>query len=169
MELALKGRDYLFSYAGQAGVADYHYHAALALARHYDAVTPAEQREYLRQIEADQAVLEEWAETGPANYGHAYALISAELARLRGSTEEAMRRYEEAISRARQHGFTQYEALAYEVASEFYRARGVETVADTYLREARRGYLQWGAHGKVKLLDMRHPRLPGPAPPPARA
>ncbi|WNG38027.1 AAA family ATPase [Archangium violaceum] len=159
VEMALKGRAFLFSYAGQAGVAEYHYHAALAQARHYDAVTPAEQQEYLRQIEADHAVLQEWAETGPANFGHAYALISAELARLRGNTEEAMRRYEEAISRARQNGFTQCEALAYEVASEFYRARGVETVADTYLREARRAYLQWGAHGKVKLLDMRYPRL----------
>jgi predicted ATPase/signal transduction histidine kinase len=159
VELALKGREFLFSYAGQAGVAEYHYHAALALARHYDAVTPAEQQEYLRQLEADHGVLQEWAETGPANFGHAYALISAELARLQGNTEEAMRRYEEAISRARQNGFTQCEALGYEVASEFYRARGVETVADTYLREARRAYLQWGAHGKVKLLDMRYPRL----------
>lgn len=159
VEMALKGREFLFSYAGQAGVAEYHHHAALALARHYDAVTPAEQQEYLLQLEADHAVLQEWAETGPANFGHAYALISAELARLRGNTEEAMRRYEEAISRARQNGFTQCEALAYEVASEFYRARGVETVADTYLREARRAYLQWGAHGKVKLLDMRYPRL----------
>ncbi|WNG23902.1 AAA family ATPase [Cystobacter fuscus] len=159
VEMALKGRAFLYSYAGQAGVAEYHYHAALALARHYDAVTPEEQREYLHQIEADHAVLQEWAETGPANFGHAHALISAELARLRGNTEEAMRRYEEAISRARQNGFTQCEALAYEVASEFYRTRGVETVADTYLREARRAWLQWGAHGKVKLLDMRHPRL----------
>ncbi|WNG19648.1 AAA family ATPase [Cystobacter fuscus] len=159
VEMALKGRAFLFSYAGQAGVAEYHYHAALALARHHDAVSPAEQQEYLRQLEADHAVLQEWADTGPANFGHAYALISAELARLRGNTEEAMRRYEEAISRARQNGFIQCEALAYEVASEFYRARGVGTVADTYLREARRAWLQWGAHGKVKLLDMRNPRL----------
>ncbi|EPX60472.1 hypothetical protein D187_001959 [Cystobacter fuscus DSM 2262] len=159
VEMALKGRAFLFAYAGQVGVAEYHYHAALALARHYDAVTPAEQQDYLRQLEADHAVLQEWAETGPANFGHAYALISAELARLRGNTEEAMRRYEEAISRARQNGFTQCEALAYEVASEFYRARGVETVADTYLREARRAWLQWGAHGKVKRLDMRYPHL----------
>ncbi|HEX8536249.1 MAG TPA: hypothetical protein VF664_02205, partial [Cystobacter sp.] len=159
VEMALKGREFLFSYTGQAGVAEYHYHAALALARHHDAVTPAQQQDYLRQLEADHAVLQEWAETGSANFGHAYALISAELARFRGNTEEAMRRYEEAISRARQNGFTQCEALAYEVASEFYRARGVETVADTYLREARRAYLQWGAHGKVKQLDMRYPRL----------
>ena len=159
VEMARKGREFLFSYTGQAGSAEYHCHAALALARHHDAVTPAEQQEYLRQIEADQAVLQEWAETGPSNFGHASALVSAELARLRGNTEEAMRRYEEAISRARQNGFIQYEALAYEVAAEFYRARGVGTVADTYLREARRAWLQWGAHGKVKLLDMRYPRL----------
>jgi GAF domain-containing protein len=70
-----------------------------------------------------------------------------------------MRLYEEAISQARENGFIQSEALAYEVASEFYRARGVEAVAQVYLREARRAYLQWGAHGKVKLIDMKHPHL----------
>lgn len=159
VEMALKGRDFLASYTGQPGVAEYHYHAALALARHYDTVTPAEQREYLSQIEAHLAELQEWAETGPENHGHACALISAESARLRGSTEEAMRLYEVAIRQARENGFIQSEALAYEVASEFYRARGVETVAQTYLREARRAYQQWGAHGKVKQLDRKHPHL----------
>ncbi len=162
VEMALKGRDFLFGYTGQAGVAEYHYHAALALARHYGAVTPVEQREYLSQIEAHQAVLQEWAEAGPANFGHAYALVSAELARLRGNTEEAMRLYEASISQARENGFIQNEALAYEIASEFYRTRGVETVAQAYLLEARRAYLQWGAHGKVKLMDMRHPHLARP-------
>ncbi|WP_257447504.1 trifunctional serine/threonine-protein kinase/ATP-binding protein/sensor histidine kinase [Archangium lipolyticum] len=159
VEMAWKSRDFLAAYTGQAGVAEYHFHAALALARHYDAVTPEEKREYLGQIEAHLAVLQEWAETGPENHGHAYTLISAELARIRGSIEEAIRLYEESIRQARQNGFIQSEALAYEVASEFYLARGVETVAQAYLREARRAYLQWGAHGKVKQLDMKHPHL----------
>jgi signal transduction histidine kinase len=158
-EMALKGRAVLFALTGQAIIAEFHYHAALALARHYDAVTPEEQREYLSQIEASRALLEEWAETGPANYGHACALVSAELARLGGDTEAAMRLYEKALSQARESGFVQCEALAYEVASEFYRARGVGSVAQEYLREARRAYLQWGAHGKVKVMDMKHPGL----------
>ncbi len=49
--------------------------------------------------------------------------------------------------------------LAYEVAAQFYAARGFETIADAYLRNARTCYDRWGAHGKVKQLDERHPRL----------
>ena len=49
--------------------------------------------------------------------------------------------------------------LAYEVAAQFYAARGFETIADAYLRNARNCYDRWGAHGKVKQLDERYPRL----------
>jgi hypothetical protein len=41
----------------------------------------------------------------------------------------------------------------------FYLARGFETIADTYLRNARNYYERWGALGKVKQLDERYPRL----------
>src|SRR5262249_35027969 len=50
----------------------------------------------------------------------------------------------------------------------FYGARGFETIANTYLREARSCYLRWGADGKVRQLDQLHPKLrqneraPGP-------
>ena len=67
--------------------------------------------------------------------------------------------YEQAIRSARANGFVHNEALAYEVAARFYAARGFETFADAYLRNARNCYDRWGAHGKVKQLDERHPRL----------
>ncbi|PWT75863.1 MAG: histidine kinase, partial [Proteobacteria bacterium] len=51
------------------------------------------------------------------------------------------------------------EALAYELAARFYAARGFEEVAHLYLGNARRGYLRWGADGKVRQLDQLHPRL----------
>src|SRR5208283_1255642 len=38
-------------------------------------------------------------------------------------------------------------------------ARGLETFADAYLRNARSCYERWGAHGRVKQLDGCHPRL----------
>src|SRR5262249_23544284 len=38
-------------------------------------------------------------------------------------------------------------------------ARGFEEVAHLYLGNARRGYLRWGADGKVRQLDQIHPRL----------
>jgi PAS domain S-box-containing protein len=59
-------------------------------------------------------------------------------------------------------------ALAYELAARFYAARGFEEVAHLYLRNARQGYLRWGADGKVRQLDQLYPHLkqdgraPGP-------
>jgi PAS domain S-box-containing protein len=54
------------------------------------------------------------------------------------------------------------------VAARFYAARGFEEFARVYLRNARYGYLRWGADGKVRQLDEMYPHLrekeamPGP-------
>ncbi len=53
----------------------------------------------------------------------------------------------------------QNEALAHEVAARFYAARGVESIANAYLRNARNCYNRWGALGKVRQLDGRDPHL----------
>ena len=70
-----------------------------------------------------------------------------------------MRLYEQAIQAARRHGFVQNEGLAHEVAARFYAARGFETIAHAYLRNARSCYLRWGAFGKVRQLEQLHPQL----------
>src|SRR5262249_45210773 len=60
------------------------------------------------------------------------------------------------------------EALAYERASMFYRARRFDHFADSYLRTARACYASWGADGKVRQLERLYPGvkqdepLPGP-------
>jgi len=55
--------------------------------------------------------------------------------------------------------FVHSEALALEIAARFYAARGFEKIARTYLRDARYGYQQWGADGKVQQLDRLYPDL----------
>ena len=79
-----------------------------------------------------------------------------------------MRLYEQAIRSARANGFIHNEALANELASRFYAARGFEKIARVYLQDARYGYLRWGADGKVRQLDEMYPQLreeePAPAP-----
>src|SRR5215470_9493123 len=66
---------------------------------------------------------------------------------------------EKAIRSSRTNGFINNEALAYERASVFYRARGFDQFADTYLRNARACYVSWGADGKVSQLDRLYPGL----------
>jgi PAS domain S-box-containing protein len=51
------------------------------------------------------------------------------------------------------------EAIAYERASAFYRARGFDQIAHLYLRNARHCYLRWGAEGKVRQLEQCYPQL----------
>src|SRR6202035_4638354 len=67
--------------------------------------------------------------------------------------------YEEAIRSARANSFVHNEALANELASRFYAARGFEKIARLYLQDARSGFLRWGADGKVRQLEQLHPHL----------
>src|SRR5215813_10159762 len=83
-----------------------------------------------------------------------WALVGAEIARVEGRPLAAMDLYERAIMSARANGFVHNEALAYELAARFYAARGFNEVAHLYLGNARRGYLRWGADGKVRQLDQ---------------
>jgi PAS domain S-box-containing protein len=87
------------------------------------------------------------------------ALVAAELARIEGRDADATRLYERAIRSAHDNGFVNNEALALEVAARFYAARGFDRIATAYLRDARSAYRQWGAEGKVRQLDERHPHL----------
>ncbi|WP_349531105.1 ATP-binding protein [Bradyrhizobium sp. NAS80.1] len=41
----------------------------------------------------------------------------------------------------------------------FYAARGFDRISRVYLQDARRGYLRWGADGKVRQLDELNPHL----------
>src|SRR5262249_4116942 len=94
------------------------------------------------------------------------ALVAAEIARIEDRDLEAMRLYEQAIGSACANGFVQNEALANELAARFYAARGFEKIAHMYLRDARYGYLRWGAAGKVRQLDELYPHLKEEAPRP---
>jgi PAS domain S-box-containing protein len=81
------------------------------------------------------------------------------MARIEARDYDAIRLYEQAIKSAHANGFVNSEALAQEIAARFYVARGFDKIAKTYLRDARYGYEQWGADGKVRQLDRLYPDL----------
>ena len=125
----------------------------------YENASADEQTGWRELLTAHREQLREWAENYPPTFADKHALVSAEIARLEGRDVDAMRLYEQAIQSARENGFVQNEALAHEVAARFYLARGFETIAHKYLRNARNCYDRWGALGKVKQLDERYPHL----------
>jgi PAS domain S-box-containing protein len=151
----------LWSIVGMTHEAEYHFYGALAWACHYDEASLDERPQLLTKLQAHQKRLEIWAHTCPENFQNRHALVSAEIARIENRSVDADCLYEEAVRLAREHGFVQNEGLASELAARFHAARGLETIANAYLRNARNCYDRWGAHGKVKQIDERFPHLQG--------
>ena len=141
--------------------ADYHFCAALALTGLCETTSAAESAEHREALAGHHRQLQVWAEHCPENFASHAALVGAETARLEGRELDAQRLYEQAIHTARDNGLTHNEAIAYERASAFYRARGFEQIAALYLQNARHCYLRWGADGKVRQLEDMYPQLSG--------
>jgi PAS domain S-box-containing protein len=138
---------------------EYHFYAALARAAWCEPIDPDRYAKHREAVGRHERKLRALAANCPQNFEDRAALVGAEIARIEGRPLDAMDLYERAIASARANGFVHNEALAYELAARFYAARGFEEVAHLYLGNARRGYLRWGADGKVRQLDQLHRRL----------
>jgi PAS domain S-box-containing protein len=139
--------------------ATHHFYHALTLTALYPHAPLNEQAQFASLLEGQLKKLKLWADNCPQNYHNRYALVAAEIARIEGRPAEAMDLYEEAIRSAKDNGFIQQEAMAFELAARFYATRGFATFAHAYVRNARDGYLRWGAEGKVRQLDESDPEL----------
>ena len=138
-----------------SSAADDRFYSALSEAARCDSARPEERQAHLDTLAAHHRQLQVWAESCPEHFDNRAALVGAGIARIEGRDVEAMRLYEQAIRSARDHGFVHNEAIAYERASEFYRGRGFDQIADLY-------------QGKARHLEEKSPRpgkeeaAPGP-------
>ncbi|MBN8233354.1 AAA family ATPase [Corallococcus macrosporus] len=144
---------------GQYGEAHAVFLVALTLAAHGEVAPAEEQAQWGAELEGHRAFLGNLAAFCPANFLAFEALVTAEVARRSGRTEEAAEHYERALRAARESGLIQYAALAGELAARFYHSRGLRTVADAYLEEAWRAYQEWGAETKLRQLEQLYPRM----------
>jgi PAS domain S-box-containing protein len=159
LEAADKANALLWSSTAHFPLLDYFYYTALTVTALYENASADAQCVWRERLTAHKEQLREWAENHPPTFGDKHALVSAEIARIEGREVDAERLYEQAIRSAREHGFVQNEGLAHELAARFYAARGFETIAHAYLRNAKSCYLRWGAEGKVRQLEEAHPQL----------
>ena len=113
----------------------------------------------IAQIQTNQTKLEALSAHAPGNYQHKLDLVIAEYHRVMGQKLEAMEQYDRAISGAQENGYRQEEALANELAAQFYLDWGKVKIATVYLQEAYYKYAQWGAKAKVEDLEKRYPHL----------
>ncbi len=144
---------------GQIQILDLHLFRALTLAACYPTLPPERRADALRQLHEHHAQLAEWATHQPDNFRAPERMAAAELARVLGREQEAMRAYEDAQRAARAQDFTQHVALSCELAARFWLERELATVADAYAQKARDAWAPWGALGKVKHLDALWPHL----------
>jgi signal transduction histidine kinase len=156
---AREAEKYQESATGLITVAQHNFYYSLALLANYFNADKREQSEFSQQITANQKKLKNWADHAPSNFQHKYELIEAEKARVLGLNWEAGQLYDRAIREATEQGYLHEEALANELAAEFYLSCGKEKIAQTYLTDAYYGYVRWGAVAKVKDLEARYPQF----------
>jgi PAS domain S-box-containing protein len=137
----------------------YYLYNSLARLATYPGSSAQVQEEILKKVAVSQEEMKQWAEYAPMNYLHKYHLVEAEKARVLGQWFEAEEFYEQSIQGAKENGYIQEEALAYELAAKFYLSRGREKFAQTYMKEAHYCYGRWGAKAKVADLEARYPQL----------
>ena len=114
---------------------------------------------WINRVNQNQNKMQKWADHAPANFLNKFYLVEAEKSRVMGKILEAEDYYEKAIYRAAENKFIQEEALAYELAAEFYLGRGRLKIAQTYMKEAHYLYKRWGATAKVEDLETKYPQL----------
>ncbi|MEZ2318540.1 MAG: AAA family ATPase [Microcoleus sp.] len=132
---------------------------SLSLLALYAKANKQEQKQYLKKVVQNQRKMKKWAFHAPMNYQHKYDLVAAEKARVLGQNSQAMDLYDRAIAGSAKNGYIQEEALAYELAGEFYQSLGKQIISQAYLTKAYYTYIRWGALAKVKHLESIHPFL----------
>ncbi|WP_272458700.1 trifunctional serine/threonine-protein kinase/ATP-binding protein/sensor histidine kinase [Polyangium jinanense] len=156
LEVATRSEPLLAAIIGNVAVAHHHLYHALSLAAVIPDAPEADRAGLRETLGALAADFVRWAETGPDNFAHLSALVSAEVQRVDGRISEALDLYEQAIEGARRGNFLQHTALAYELAGKAWFARGRDSIAQAYLREAYRAYQLRGARRKLGLLRERY-------------
>jgi signal transduction histidine kinase len=122
----------------------------------YAEVSKSEQQRILKKVVANQQKITKWAHHTPMNFLHKFYLIEAEYCRVLGQAAKAMDLYDRAIALAKENQYLHEEALASELAAQFYLAQGKTRIAAIYLHDAHYYYSQWGAKAKVADLEMKY-------------
>ncbi|MEG4109356.1 AAA family ATPase [Microcoleus sp. S13_C5] len=152
-------KQYLMGVSGSAFVPIFHFYVALTHLALFRAQPEADQTEILALVESHQSTLQQWAQNAPMNYLHKWYLVEAERQRVLSNKAEAIEMYDRAISGAKENKYVNDEALANELAANFYGEWGKTKVAQAYIFEAYYCYVEWGATAKVTDLETRYPHL----------
>jgi predicted ATPase/signal transduction histidine kinase len=141
------------SIASAIGLANHNFYQSLAWLGLGKSLPKSSRYIYFKQVAKNQKRMRRWAKHCPMNFQHKYDLVEAERMALLGRKSEAMEYYDLAIKGARENEYIQEEALANELAGQFYLQCYRTKVAQAYFTDACSCYQSWGAIAKVKHLQ----------------
>lgn len=153
------GEAYNDSIVGTMLLQDFYFYAPLSAIKLATLSESKTANRLLKRASKYAKKLKSWVKLAPMNFAPRFYIVEAELARSAGNETRAMAHYDKAIESARENGFIHLEALANELAADFYLSQGKEKVARTYLTDARYGYLRWGAAAKVRQLEEKYAQM----------
>jgi predicted ATPase len=140
-------------YFGNLAMLDLCFLECLVAARVHDSASWA-RRVWLRARMAIRVrKLRAWSRGCPQNFEPHYLIARAELARVRGKSEEAAASFEQAAASARSRGAGLREALALELGSAFAAEQGDTARAGRMREEAVSAYRRCGATAKADALS----------------
>ncbi|MGB7521490.1 MAG: AAA family ATPase [Spirulinaceae cyanobacterium] len=144
---------------GLLALGEHKFYYSLALLGRYPQVESSLQKDYLQQVAINQAQMKTWADNAPTNFQHKYLLVEAEKARILRQKWSATEFYDQAIKQAKNSENIPQEALAYELAAQFYLSCDRQEIAQLYMKKAHYHYLRWQATAKVEDIVQRHSSL----------
>ncbi|NJO95237.1 MAG: AAA family ATPase [Pleurocapsa sp. CRU_1_2] len=151
-----QGKQYLSASIGTMCFGEYYFYYGLAMLATYPPQAEIQPINLPEDLVDCQQKIQHWASYAPDHYQHKYELISAEIARVCGDTEQAITHYDQAIAEVNKVGYLHLSALAEELTAEFYLSIRRLKIASYYLTDAYQGYLRWGAVGKVRELKSKY-------------
>lgn len=142
---------------GMFSMPDYYLIKSLIVTKTWDSIPEELQPEKKLLLEQNLARLQKWATNSPANFSHKYLLLAAEVARImREPLETIIGLYDQALNSIGDGEFIQMKALINELYGKFWLAQKQKRIAKIFMLEAYRLYEQWGAYGKVDLLERNY-------------
>lgn len=156
VETSKKAEENLAGVAGMVDIPIFYFFDSLSRLAIYGDVSEKEKKEILIKVSKNQGRMKNWSKYAPMNFLHKFYLVEAELMRAMGKGDEAIECYDKAISLAKEYEYINDEALANELAAQFWIDKNKYRYAKLHFKEAHFGYKLWGAEAKVKELQNKY-------------
>lgn len=154
-----KAEENLAGVAGMVDIAIFYFYDSLIRIAIYPNASDDEREEILVSVSENQMKLENWSKHAPMNFLHKYYLVEAEQMRVKGKSNDAVEYYDKAISLANEHEYINDEALANELAAQFWIEKNKYRYAKIHFKEAYFAYKRWGAEAKIMELQNKYSEI----------